>query len=103
NRLMRDERLGPSDEPGTTRDSIVVPCERDGRRFALIDTAGIRRRARVSDAVEKFSVVQSLQAIEEAEVVIVMLDAREGVTDQDLHLIGLAVERDRKSTRLNSS
>src|SRR5690606_30087732 len=95
NRLIGDERLVTSDEPGTTRDSIVVPCERDGRRFALIDTAGIRRRARVSDAVEKFSVVQSLKAIEEAEVVIVMLDAREGVTDQDLHLIGLAVERGR--------
>jgi len=95
NRLIGDERLVTSDEPGTTRDSIVVPCERDGRRFALIDTAGIRRRARVSEAVEKFSVVQSLKAIEEAGVVIVLLDAREGVTDQDLHLIGLAVERGR--------
>ncbi|HEX6995028.1 MAG TPA: ribosome biogenesis GTPase Der [Gammaproteobacteria bacterium] len=95
NRLIGDERLVTSDEPGTTRDSIVVPCERDGRQFALIDTAGIRRRARVSEAVEKFSVVQSLKAIEEAGVVIVLLDAREGVTDQDLHLIGLAVERGR--------
>jgi len=95
NRLIGEDRLVTSDEPGTTRDSILVPCERDGRKFALIDTAGIRRRARISDAVEKFSVVQSLKTIEEAEVVIVLLDAREGVTDQDLHLIGLAVERGR--------
>src|SRR5690606_14411476 len=95
NRLIGDERLVTSDEPGTTRDSIVVPCERDGRRFALIDTAGIRRRARVSESVEKFSIVQSLKAIEDAGVVIALLDAREGVTDQDLHLIGLAVERGR--------
>src|SRR5690606_18523975 len=95
NRLIGSERLVTSDEPGTTRDSIVVPCERDGRRFALIDTAGIRRRARVSETVEKFSVVQSLKAIEDAGVVIALLDAREGVTDQDLHLIGLAVERGR--------
>ena len=95
NRLIGSERLVTSDEPGTTRDSIVVPCERDGRRFALIDTAGIRRRARVSETVEKFSVVQSLKAIEDAAVVIALLDAREGVTDQDLHLIGLAVERGR--------
>jgi GTP-binding protein len=95
NRLLGSERLVTSDEPGTTRDSIVVPCERDGRRFSLIDTAGIRRRARVSESVEKYSVVQSLEAIEEAGVVIALLDAREGVTDQDLHLIGLAVERGR--------
>ena len=95
NRLIGEERLVTSDEPGTTRDSIVVPCERDGRRFALIDTAGIRRRARVSETVEKFSIVQSLKAIEDAEVVIVLLDAREGVTDQDLHLIGTVVQRGR--------
>ena len=95
NRLLGAERLVTSAEPGTTRDSIVVPCERDGRRFALIDTAGIRRRARVSETVEKFSVVQSLKAIEDAGVVIVLLDAREGVTEQDLHLIGLAVGRGR--------
>lgn len=95
NRLIGSERLVTSDVPGTTRDSIVVPCERDGRKFALIDTAGIRRRARVNEAVEKFSVVQSLKTIEEAGVVIALLDAREGVTDQDLHLIGVAVERGR--------
>ncbi len=95
NRLIGSERLVTSDVPGTTRDSIVVPCEREGRRFALIDTAGIRRRARVTETVEKFSIVQSLKAIEDAGVVIALLDARDGVTDQDLHLIGLAVERGR--------
>ncbi|MFO7287859.1 MAG: ribosome biogenesis GTPase Der [Gammaproteobacteria bacterium] len=95
NRLIGEERLVTSDEPGTTRDSILVPCERDGRRFALIDTAGIRRRARIHDTVEKFSVVQSLKTIEEAGAVIALLDATEGVTEQDLHLIGVAVQRGR--------
>ncbi|HEX6997749.1 MAG TPA: ribosome biogenesis GTPase Der [Gammaproteobacteria bacterium] len=95
NRLTGTDRLVTSEEPGTTRDSILVPCERDGRRFVLIDTAGIRRRARVSEAIEKFSVVQSLQSIENAGAVIVLLDAREGVTEQDLHLIGLVAERGR--------
>ncbi|MBN1240402.1 MAG: ribosome biogenesis GTPase Der [Gammaproteobacteria bacterium] len=95
NRLIGQDRLVTSAEPGTTRDSIVVPCERDGRRFSLIDTAGIRRRARVSEAVEKYSIVQSLQAIEDAGVVIALLDAREGVTDQDTHLIGLTAQRGR--------
>jgi GTP-binding protein len=95
NRLIGDDRLVTSPEPGTTRDSIVVPCERDGHAFALIDTAGIRRRARVSETVEKVSVVQSLRAIEDAAVVIVLLDARKSVTDQDLHLVGLVAERGR--------
>ena len=93
NRLIGSDRLVTSPEPGTTRDSIVVPCEREGYRFDLIDTAGIRRRSRIDEGVEMFSVVQSLKAIEEAGVVIVLLDAREGVTDQDLHLVGLAVNR----------
>jgi GTP-binding protein len=95
NRLLGANRLVTSEEPGTTRDSVLVPCERDGRKFVLVDTAGIRRRARVSEAVEKYSIVQSLQAIEDARAVIAVLDAREGVTDQDLHLIGIAVERGR--------
>ncbi len=95
NRLLGTNRLITSPEPGTTRDSVFVPCERDGRKFVLIDTAGIRRRARVSEAVEKFSIVQSLQAIEDAGAVIALLDARDGVSDQDLHLIGLAAERGR--------
>jgi GTPase len=95
NRLLGTNRLITSAEPGTTRDSIYVQCERNQRRFVLIDTAGIRRRARVSETVEKFSIVQSLQAIEEAGAVIALLDARAGITDQDLHLVGLAAERGR--------
>jgi GTP-binding protein len=95
NRLVGEPRLITSPEPGTTRDSIFVPCERDGRKFVLIDTAGIRRRARVSETVEKFSIVQSLQAIEDAGAVVALLDARAGVTDQDTHLVGLAAERGR--------
>ena len=95
NRLIGANRLITSPEPGTTRDSVLVPCERDGKHFVLIDTAGIRRRARVDEAIEKFSVVQSLQAIEDAGALIVLLDAREGVTDQDLHLIGLTAQRGR--------
>ncbi|HEY3518573.1 MAG TPA: ribosome biogenesis GTPase Der [Gammaproteobacteria bacterium] len=95
NRLLGENRLITSPEPGTTRDSIHVPVERDDRKFVLVDTAGIRRRARVSEAVEKYSVVQSLKAIEEAGAVIAVLDARENVTDQDVHLVGLAAERGR--------
>ena len=98
NRLLGTERLVTSPVPGTTRDSVLVPCERRGRRFVLIDTAGIRRRARVRGSIEKFSVVQSLQAIENSGVVICMLDAHEGVTEQDLHLIGLSVQRGRALT-----
>jgi GTP-binding protein len=93
NRLVGADRLVTSPAPGTTRDSITVPCEREGQRFLLIDTAGIRRRARVDRGIEKFSVVQSLKAIDEAGVVIVLIDAREGVTEQDLHLIGIAADR----------
>jgi GTPase len=95
NRLLGTNRLITSPEPGTTRDSVLVPCERDGRKFVLVDTAGIRRRARVSEAIEKYSIVQSLQAIEDAGAVIALLDARDGVSDQDLHLIGLAAARGR--------
>lgn len=98
NRLLGAERLITSPIPGTTRDSVLVPCERRGRRFVLIDTAGIRRRARVRDSIEKFSVVQSLKAMESSGVVICMLDAREGVTEQDLHLVGLSVQRGRALT-----
>lgn len=95
NRLLGENRLITSPEPGTTRDSVNVPCERDGRKFVLVDTAGIRRRARVTEAIEKYSIVQSLQAIEDAGAVVAVLDAREGVTDQDAHLVGLAAERGR--------
>jgi len=97
NRLLGENRLVTSPEPGTTRDSIHVPCERDGKKFVLVDTAGVRRRARVAEGevVEKYSVVQSLKAIEDAGVVVAVLDARENVTDQDVHLVGLAAERGR--------
>jgi GTP-binding protein len=93
NRLIGSDRLVTSPVPGTTRDSISVPCEREGHRFMLVDTAGIRRRARTDEGVEKFSVVQSLKAIEGADVAIVLLDAREGVTEQDLHLVGIVAGR----------
>jgi len=95
NRLLGENRLITSPEPGTTRDSIHVPVERDDQKFVLVDTAGIRRRARVSETIEKYSIVQSLKAIEEAGAVIAVLDARENVTDQDVHLVGLAAERGR--------
>lgn len=98
NRLLREERLVTRDEPGTTRDAIRVPFVSQGKPFTLIDTAGIRRRARVSEAIEKFSVVKALQAIDEADAVIVLVDAREGVTEQDAGLIGLVLERGRSLT-----
>jgi GTP-binding protein len=95
NRLLGEERLVAFDEPGTTRDTVHVPFERDGQRYTLIDTAGVRRRARVSGAVEKFSVVKTLQAIEEAHVVIGVIDAHDTVADQDASLLGLVAERGR--------
>ncbi|HKE49056.1 MAG TPA: ribosome biogenesis GTPase Der [Rhodanobacteraceae bacterium] len=95
NRLLGEERVIASDMPGTTRDSIRIPLERDGRRYTLIDTAGVRRRARVEDALEKFSVIKSLQSVEAADVVVLMLDAREGVADQDATLIGHVLESNR--------
>jgi GTP-binding protein len=95
NRLLGTNRLITSAEPGTTRDSVYVQADRNGERFVLIDTAGIRRRARVSEAIEKYSIVQSLKAVEDAGAVIALLDARAGITDQDTHLIGLAAERGR--------
>ncbi len=98
NCLLGSARLVTSAEPGTTRDSVFVPCERDEKSFVLVDTAGIRRRARVNESIEKFSVVQSLRAIDDAGVVILLVDAREGITDQDLHLIGLVVDRGRAIT-----
>jgi GTP-binding protein len=95
NRLLGEERVVACDIPGTTRDSIFVPFERAGRRYTLIDTAGVRRRARVRDAVEKFSVVKTLQAIETSNVVILLLDARAGVGEQDATLAGHVVESGR--------
>ena len=95
NRLLGEERVVVFDQPGTTRDSIFIPFERDGKSFTLIDTAGMRRRAKISQAIEKFSVIKSLQAIEKANVVIYLIDASEGVTDQDAHLLGLVLEAGR--------
>ncbi len=83
------------DLPGTTRDAISVPFERAGRRFELIDTAGLRRKGRVFEAVEKFSIVKTLQAIESAHVVLLLLDATQGVTDQDAHIAGFILESGR--------
>jgi len=95
NRLLGEERVIASDMPGTTRDSIFVPFSRDGRDFELIDTAGVRRRARIDDAIERASVSKTLQAIFEAHVVIVVLDAHEGIGEQDASVLGLALERGR--------
>ena len=95
NRLIGEERVIASEEPGTTRDSILVPFERDGRSFLLIDTAGMRRRARVEDAVERASVAKTLQAIDEAHVVILVLDAHDTVAEQDASVLGLALQRGR--------
>jgi len=95
NRLLGEDRLVVYDQPGTTRDSVTVPFERNDRKYELIDTAGIRRRARVHETVEKFSIVKALQAIESAQVVIGVLDARDGVTEQDVSLLGLILERGR--------
>ncbi|HEV7123049.1 MAG TPA: ribosome biogenesis GTPase Der [Rhodanobacter sp.] len=95
NRLLGEERLIVSDVAGTTRDPIRVALERDGKRYTLIDTAGIRRKARVEEAVEKFSVIKTLQSIAAAQVVVMMIDARENLADQDLTLIGYAIEEGR--------
>jgi len=95
NRLLGEERVMAYDMPGTTRDSIRLEMERKGIRYELIDTAGVRRRARIDDAVEKFSVIKALQAIERAHVVVLMLDAREGLTDQDTTLLGHILQQGR--------
>ncbi|MEO5627129.1 MAG: ribosome biogenesis GTPase Der [Dokdonella sp.] len=95
NRLLGEERVITSEVAGTTRDSIRVVLERDGKRYTLIDTAGIRRRARVEDALEKFSVIKALQSVDAAHVTVLMLDAREGVADQDTALIGHVLESGR--------
>ena len=95
NRLLGEERVLASEIPGTTRDSVAVPFERDGQDYVLIDTAGVRRRARVEEGIEKLSVIKTLEAIERSHVVIAMLDARAGIAAQDVRLIGLAAERGR--------
>lgn len=95
NTWLGEERLVAFDLPGTTRDAITVPFERGGQKFELIDTAGLRRKGKVFEAIEKFSVVKTLQAIESANVVLLLLDATQGVTDQDAHIAGFILEAGR--------
>lgn len=95
NTWLGEERLVAFDMPGTTRDAITVPFERSGQKFELIDTAGLRRKGKVFEAIEKFSVVKTLQAIESANVVLLLLDAEQGVTDQDAHIAGFILESGR--------
>ncbi|SEP67069.1 GTP-binding protein [Ectothiorhodospira magna] len=95
NRILGEERMVATDIPGTTRDSVFVPFERDGQVYTLIDTAGVRRRSRVKETVEKFSVVKTIQAIDAAHVVIFLLDAREGIAEQDAHLLGMVMDAGR--------
>lgn len=92
NRMLGEERVIVYDQPGTTRDSIFIPLERLGKHYTLIDTAGIRRRGKIFETTEKFSVVKTLQAIESSNVVLFLIDAREGVTDQDLRLLGFIID-----------
>ncbi|MBK6366260.1 MAG: ribosome biogenesis GTPase Der [Polaromonas sp.] len=95
NTWLGEERLVAFDQAGTTRDAISVPFERDGQKFELIDTAGLRRRGQVFEAIEKFSVVKTLQAIADANVVLLLIDAEQGVTDQDAHIAGYILESGR--------
>lgn len=95
NTWLGEERLVAFDMPGTTRDAISVPFERDGRRYELIDTAGLRRKGKVFEAIEKFSVVKTLQAISDANVVLLLIDATQGVSDQDAHIAGYVLESGR--------
>ncbi len=95
NRFLGEERVVVFDMPGTTRDSVFIPFERDGQKYTFIDTAGIRRKRSVHEVIEKFSIIKSMQAIERANVVIMMIDARTEIADQDLHLIGYVLEAGR--------
>ncbi|MDB5790637.1 MAG: der, partial [Massilia sp.] len=95
NTLVGEQRVIAFDMPGTTRDSIEVPFERDGKQYTLIDTAGIRRRGKVFEAIEKFSVVKTLQSVTEANVVVLMLDAQQNISEQDAHIAGFILESGR--------
>ncbi len=95
NRILGEERVVAYDLPGTTRDSIYLPFERDGQHYVLIDTAGVRRRSRVKEAIEKFSVIKTLQSVEDANVVLMLLDAHEGISEQDASLLGFVLETGR--------
>jgi GTP-binding protein len=95
NTWLGEERLVAFDQPGTTRDAISVPFERGGQKFELIDTAGLRRKGKVFEAIEKFSVVKTLQAIADANVVVLLIDATQGVSEQDAHIAGYVLEAGR--------
>ncbi|MFN6972643.1 MAG: ribosome biogenesis GTPase Der, partial [Rheinheimera sp.] len=95
NRILGEDRVIVFDMPGTTRDSIYIPMERGDRKYTLIDTAGVRRRGKIDDVVEKFSVVKTLQAIEDANVVILVVDAQQGISDQDLSILGFVLNAGR--------
>ncbi|CAH9049635.1 GTPase Der [Pseudoalteromonas holothuriae] len=95
NRILGEDRVIVYDMPGTTRDSIYIPMTRNDREYVLIDTAGVRKRKKVSDVVEKFSVIKTLKAIEDANVVLLVVDARDGISDQDLSLLGFALNSGR--------
>ena len=95
NRMLGEDRVVVFDQAGTTRDSIYIPYERDEQKYTLIDTAGVRRRKHITEVVEKFSIVKALQAIRDANVVVMVIDAREGVTEQDLHLLGFVIDAGR--------
>ena len=95
NTLLGEERVIAFDLPGTTRDSIEIPFERHGRHYSLIDTAGIRRKGKVFEAIEKFSVVKTLQSISEANVVLLLLDAQQDISEQDAHIAGFVLEAGR--------
>lgn len=92
NRILGEERVVVYDMPGTTRDSIAIPFVRDEQRYILIDTAGVRRKSRIDEKIEKFSVIKTLQAIKESNVCLQLLDANEGITDQDMNLLGFIIE-----------
>lgn len=95
NRLLGEERVVVADMPGTTRDSIYIPLEREGRKYIVIDTAGVRKRRKVTEAIEKFSIVKTLKAIEDCNVALLVIDAREHITDQDLSLLGFIIDSGR--------
>lgn len=95
NRILGEDRVVVYDMPGTTRDSIYIPMERDDREYILIDTAGVRKRGKVTETVEKFSVIKTLQAIEDANVVLLVIDAHQGISDQDLSLLGFILNSGR--------
>ena len=95
NRMLGEDRVVVYDQPGTTRDSIYIPFERHGRHYTLIDTAGMRRRGKTREVAEKFSVVKSLQSIQDANVVVMVLDARKGLVEQDMHLLDYIIQAGR--------